>query len=260
MYTQRNSEICFPCAGIPAFESRWVYRCLWILLFYTGVVCANPSEKMIEHVKTSIARAEMGLSKLTPEALQVPGMSSPKVRHLLNNLCSLPGTSYLEIGCWKGSTLVAALTGNPMHAFAFDNWSEFLLEGESPRKDFFQNVAPFLQSGSLKFFEADCFAIDRPAQFFAHEKLQSPINIYFYDGSHLLSNQKKAFTFFNAVFDDCFIAIVDDWNWDYVQQGTKEAFDELGYRILFEQSFLTTHNGDSDTWWNGLYIAVIQSR
>lgn len=39
-------------------------------------------------------------------------MSSPKVRHLLNNLCSLPSTSYLEIGTWKGSTWISALFQN----------------------------------------------------------------------------------------------------------------------------------------------------
>ena len=52
--------------------------------------------------------------------------------------------------------------------------------------------------------------------------------------------------------------IVDDWNWDFVQQGTRDAFNELGYKILFEQSFLTGFNGDTETWWNGLYIVVIQ--
>jgi len=229
----------------------------WFIAFilYTGLVSADlsKSERLIEHVKISIVHAEMGISRLPKEALDIPGMSSPKVRHLLNNLCSLPETSYLEIGCWKGSTLVAALAGNSMEAIAFDNWSELWQNGNSPREDFFLNVTPYLQNGSLRFFERDCFALGELSPFF-----QKPINVYFYDGNHSTSCQKKAFTVFNSILDDCFIAIVDDWNWEFVQQETRDAFHELGYQILFEQSFLTDFNGDDQTWWNGLYVVVIQ--
>ena len=48
-------------------------------------------------------------SKITQEVLDVVGMSSPKVRHFLNNICNRPGTRYLEIGSHFGSTLISAV-------------------------------------------------------------------------------------------------------------------------------------------------------
>ena len=38
-------------------------------------------------------------------------MSDASVRHLINNLASAPGTRYLEVGSWRGSTLASALGG-----------------------------------------------------------------------------------------------------------------------------------------------------
>ena len=83
------------------------------------------------------------------------------------------------------------------------------------------------------------------------------INIYFYDGGHSQEQQKLAFTYYNSIFEDTFIAIVDDYNCDKVQKGTQEAFQELGYTILFEEYLPALYNGDKDNWWNGIYVAVI---
>ena len=90
------------------------------------------------------------------------------------------------------------------------------------------------------------------------ESFYTPINVFFYDGSHDEKSQELAFTYFNSVFDDLFIAIIDDWNWDYVRKGTNNAFNKLNYEILFEKSFFTPYNGDTSSWWNGLYIAVVK--
>ncbi|MBS3905135.1 MAG: hypothetical protein KGZ39_07405 [Simkania sp.] len=208
-------------------------------------------KKLIDHVIHSIDNAEHGISKLAPTVLAIHGMSSPKVRHLLNNLCSLSSTVYLEIGCWKGSTLVAALYGNQdtvIDAIAIENWSEF----GSPRNDCYANMQTFIPSLPLRFFEADCFSIDRASV------VRHPINIYFYDGRHEQSDQEQAFTYYDDVLDDVFIAVIDDWNWDNVRIGTDRAFKKLGYEVLYERALFTNANGDMNSWWNGIYIAVIK--
>ena len=54
-------------------------------------------------------------------------MSDARVRHLLSNLCSAQGARYLEVGCWRGSTLTAALAGNELRvdlAVGVDKWGE----------------------------------------------------------------------------------------------------------------------------------------
>jgi hypothetical protein len=222
----------------------------------TGYVKSMDIEKIcniyLQHIKYSIHRAERGLSLLSPEILTLPGMSSPLVRHFLNNLCSLPKLNYLEIGCWKGSTLVSALYGNKQTlctAIAIDNWSTC---NEKPIKDIFMRaIQTYLRDYPLRFFEQECFSVDLANAF--HE----PINVYFYDANHNALSHKKAFTYFNSIFADVFIAVVDDWNWERVRQGTRSAFKRLNYHIAYEQEFFTSGNNPND-WWNGLYVAIVR--
>lgn len=207
----------------------------------------NDNSYLIEHVIKSIETAELGASKLTSEILNLEGMSSNKVRHFLNNICSLENGHYLEIGVWKGSTFISALYQNNLeYAVAIDNWSLFA----GPKQIFKNNIARFLQDGTYNFYEADCFKLDL-------KKIPNKINIYFYDGGHTTNEQKLAFTYYNDIFADTFIAIVDDYNWSEVQDGTQQAFQELGYNVLFERFLPSSRNGDTASWWNGIYVAVI---
>ncbi len=204
-----------------------------------------------EHVIECLEKAEFDTSNLSIGVLGIDGMSSSKVRHFLNNLCSFPKTSYLEIGCWKGSTLVAALyknTDSVVQSVAIDNWSEF----GGPREIFLSNVTRFLIHPSLKIVNSDCFTIDKQAIF------SQPVNLYFYDGNHEEQSQESAFTYFNDIFEPVFIAVVDDWNDLKVRNGTRLAFQKLGYQILFDKEIWTPTNGDTLSWWNGLYVAVIK--
>lgn len=210
----------------------------------------NTPDLLIEHVRESIEKGQNEFSALSIQVLGIEGMSSSKVRHFLNNLCSFPQTSYLEVGCWKGSTLIASLYKNEssvLQAFAIDNWSEF----GGPKEEFLINIAEHLPLESIYFFESDCFSIDK-------RQIFKPINVYFYDGAHDPLSQELAFTYFDDVFDDVFVAIVDDWNMQQVREGTEAAFNKLKYNILFEEELWTERNGDTLSWWNGIYIAVIK--
>jgi hypothetical protein len=208
---------------------------------------------LIEHVKQSIANAEKGISKITPQILAIHGLSSAKNRHLLNNLCSLSGTHYLEIGCWKGSTFISALYQNQDHissAIGIDNWSEF----GGPYVEFHSNCQTFLSQIPYQFYSSHSFALN------PNEIIHSPINIYFYDGDHDVHAHALAFIHYNSVFDESFIALVDDWNWSAVREGTFYAFNMLDYEILYEIELPAQSNGDLCNWWNGLYIAVIRKK
>lgn len=230
---------------------------LKILLFLLSLAnysnCVFDGKILIEHVLQSISKAENEMSKLPAQVLKLEGMSSAKVRHLLNNICSLSNASYLEIGVWKGSTLISSLFGNTHninHAIAIDNWSEFA----GPREEFINNFSRFLSGfrNTFKLYDQDCFKIDLGAL------KSAPIDIYFYDGNHTAESQRLAFTYYNEIFSNVFIAIIDDWNYPPVPEGTYQAFKELNYTILYEKTLPARFNGDTVNWWNGLYIAVIK--
>lgn len=206
-------------------------------------------QEVISHVKTSIENAEKGKSKITPEVFRITGPSSPKVRHFLNNVCSMPNTSYLELGCSRGSTFVSALYGNKenvVNAVTIDNWAT------GGKEEFFKNCDKFLKGSKLTAYCNDFFEID------VNAVIEDPVNVYFLDGDHSKEGMEMAFTYYTTVLDDVFIAIVDDWNWKDVQEGTEEAFNKLNYTILYEIALPASQNGDTAQWWNGLYVAVVR--
>src|ERR1039457_3148727 len=65
--------------------------------------------------------------ELPTEILNIEGMSTTKVRQLINSICHLPSAeTYLEIGSFKGSTLISAAYNNKHLKWAcgIDNFSE----------------------------------------------------------------------------------------------------------------------------------------
>jgi hypothetical protein len=212
-------------------------------------------QQLINHLKESIKNSYVERSniKKNKKVLKLEGMSSKKVRHLLNNLCGFPKTNYLEIGTWKGSTLISALFRNEKtvdSAIAIDNFSE----SGGPKKAFFKNCKNFIPKANYKFYLKDSFKVNKA------EIFSKPINIYFYDGHHSALSHEKAFTYFDDVLDDVFITIIDDWNCSAVREGTYSAFEKLKYDVLYEKSLYASHNGDSKNWWNGMYVAVIRKK
>lgn len=222
------------------------------LLVWRSVCCAEEvdrREQFVQHVQISIEQANQGISKLTQPLLEIDGMSSPKVRHLLNNLCTLKDGTYLEIGCYKGATLLSAIFQNQAtlkDVVAIDNWKEF----GGPKAAFLENVSRYATQ-PIRFFETDCFTVNLRSFFY-------PINIYFYDGRHQEADQKAAFTYFDPIFDAIFIVVVDDWNWSDVREGTWAAMKELGYTILYQRELFTEKFEERSSWWNGLLVAVIE--
>src|SRR5262249_22594802 len=80
---------------------------------------------MIEEIFLEARLAAIrGASRLEPEGLAIEGMSDARMRRLLNTLGSRVRT-YLEVGCYHGSTLIAAAYRNPrLWALGVDNFTE----------------------------------------------------------------------------------------------------------------------------------------
>lgn len=218
---------------------------------YANGHLAHQEQNFINHLKISIKNAYNGKAQCSEDVLAIEGWTSNKVRRLLNNLCSFPDTSYLEISIRQGATFIAALNNNQntiRQAIGIDNWEKFGGSFEA----FKQNCKRNLPDGNYALHEGDSFQLN------LQETFNEPVTVYFYDGDHSEQSLALAFTYFNAVFAPVFIAVVDDWNWECVQNGILPTFKKLGYTILYEQILPAHYNGDTDLWWNGVYVAVIR--
>lgn len=204
-------------------------------------------------IEISFQNAENNFSKITNDIINMEGMSGTKTRHFYNNLLNTHDARYLEIGTWKGSSVCSAMYNNKATVVCIDNWSEF----GGPKNEFLVNFEKFKGENNANFIENDCYKVD--------VSVLPKFNIYMYDGNHTNESHYKALLHYYNCLDDLFIFIVDDWNWSDVRDGTMNSIKKLNLKILYEKEIrLTWDNSHTsqpqakDTWWNGIYVAILE--
>jgi hypothetical protein len=201
-----------------------------------------------EYITNAIDCSNNRTTKLNHKAIHMRGMSSFKVRNLLNKLLEMPNSKYLEIGVFAGATLYSALFENsPEFAVAIDNFSN----RSNNQEAFLKNLSDV--GVEFEFINNDCFSIK--------EELNSKkFNIYFYDGDHSEESHYQALKYFYDNLDDEFIYICDDWNWQDVKDGTYRAIKELNTSIIEEWNLPSNGNSDKINWWNGVWVAILRKK
>ncbi len=206
-------------------------------------------EELIKHVKDSYAKSNRGESKIDRLLIRMPGMTGTKTRHLYNNLCSLEGINYLEVGTFGGSSFASALYNNTATGTAIDNWSEF---GGSVQ-NFLHNMEVFLNEREYFYIEKDCFSITK------EDLPYSQYDVYLYDGGHTQEEQEKAITHYCEFLSDNFILIVDDHSWSQVKKGTKDGLLKANVTVHFQLEVdddANTSNHGITNYWNGFGVFV----
>jgi hypothetical protein len=218
---------------------------------------------LVRQAERAIAEAEQGRSGLPEAVLALEGYSSPTVRHFLNNLCRFPAANYLEVGTWKGSTLMAASYGNAGRFTAIDDFSHHVQsrrEGQAARAQLGRVRRRFRGHCRVRFHDSDCWSEA------LLPRLPRDVNVYFYDGRHTYEDQHRAFTHFEPVLAREYVGVVDDWNRPYVRQATRDALAELGHETVWERELFTrgwfrqhlTGVWKGPHWFNGLLVAVLR--
>lgn len=201
----------------------------------------------------AIQDAIVGATCLTDEYLKIEGMSSNRIKHLLAALIEQSEDDYLEVGTWKGSTFIPAAFAagrNGLIPYGVDNFSEF----GSPLSELYQNLSRYLVQNKYKFFAQDFLSLDD------NDIPRNSIGVYFYDGAHDFKAQEDAITHAMQFFADECVLVIDDYNWEYVQDGTAEGLRNISHKYVVRESVVlpTAYNGDVDSWWNGLLVAKLK--
>lgn len=212
-------------------------------------------QKFIEHLETCFNRAEAKQSKLTQEVHDIMGMTGEKTRHLYNNLLSINGIKYLEIGTWAGSSSCSAMYGNCADIVLVDNFVGF----GGPREICLANIAKYKGDNSVYFLDEDCFKVDL-------SKIKTKFNMFLFDGDHSEESQFKALDYYLPVLEDMFVLIVDDWNWLPVREGTYRGIKQNNLNILWQKEIRLTQDNEytysqeeaSATYWNGISVFLIK--
>lgn len=183
----------------------------------------------------------------------VEGMMSIKKQQLLNLAFSHidPGECYLEVGTYKGKSLISAMLNNPERpVFACDNFSEF--DGNILDVTL-GNLERYALKDKVTFYACDFDEI------YCKQKLPVPIGLYFYDGAHEDEPQYQAIKKVEPFLADEALVLVDDWRYasdsgSHAKAATIRAIGESqhDWRLMYELP--ARFNGDRAMWWNGVGV------
>jgi len=177
----------------------------------------------------------------------IEGMSTENTRFLINELVRLYAKTYLEVGSFKGSTIISASVFNEnVRCISIDNFSEF--DGAGTNNSVIQKNIIKANVSNIECYNADYK--DAIKDIFSNEP-ELKIDIYFYDGNHSYENQLNGLNVMLPHLSSKCIIFVDDINWDDVKNANNVWLSE---NPEFKCHNIFTEANSSKTWWNGFSI------
>ena len=231
------------------------WKCNYCDLVYESGKGNNKVNPKIPFIIESIEKAERKESNYT--GVSIEALTSDITRHFLNNICSREGTKYLEVGVYAGGTFYSALQNNNAKAYAIDNfkkayapWRDDIefVGHKDPKEAFLK--PPWWPDKKYDFTLIEGDAIDAV--------VPEKCNVIFYDADHDPAGQFKILSHLLQFCEDEFILLVDDANMPGVVDSAMDFTTSKRLKVLYERKILTTVPEDQSSWWNGIYILLLQ--
>src|SRR5919204_3883067 len=175
----------------------------------------------------------------------VPGLARANNLALLNAAVRHlePGESYVEVGSYRGTSLISALLGNDAHAVAIDDFS--LGDGSRERLD--ANLARFGLAGRPRILEGDAFALLHDGALAG-----TRVGVYYYDAAHGYEQQLDGLRLVEPYLAPHALLVVDDTDWDRVARATRDYLAaQPRARLLFS---IRGKDGGMPWWWEGVQV------
>ena len=200
-------------------------------------------------------------SNFDPKGYSIQGLSSNRIRHFLNSLCSHDDAVYLEVGTYTGSTFFAATMNNKAKCIGVDDFSEpnvkpivdrgMWTECGNPYDTFVNNWQKY-ENGNAAFVKASVEELTE------EDFGGSKVNILFYDANHDMMVQMNNLNHLLPFLDEKFILIVDDANFDGVVEGAVSWAQENNLKCYLERKILSSVIESPVHWWNGIHVMVLE--
>ncbi len=183
---------------------------------------------------------------LRKELIKIDSMSTYAIGYLINRICKNLSKSqvYLNIGCWKGFSLIAGMVNTQCKVIGVDNFSQF----NGPKNEFFYNF------NNLKKHNHFFFEQDYKKYFESLDHNKDKFDFYFYDGEHSYDNQIKNLEIANNFLNIGSLVLIDDINFDEVYEGTLNFINKSNSKFEIVKEIKTVNNHCHPSFWNGIMI------
>ena len=162
---------------------------------------------------------------------RVPGLTKPNNLALLNlaAACLPDGESYVEVGSFRGTSLIAALLDNEgKDVVAVDDFSQFGLSG-----------ATIIEGDAFEVLRSDALS-------------GRTIGVYYYDAAHTYEQQLDGLRLVEPYLATEALLVVDDSDWSFVAK----AIDDYLAGQSRASSLIQIDGKDkgSPAWWEGVHL------
>lgn len=200
-------------------------------------------------------------SNFNVEGFAPRGLTSDRVRHFLNNLCSHEDSVYLELGTFMGGTFFAAMMGHGNKCFGVDDFSELDIKPMMKHVNWTEVGNPFevFQDNFERYENGNTTFIKASVQDLTEDDFEGyKPNVVFYDAHHDYVEQLNNLNHIVPFLADKFILVVDDANFDGVIESAVQFVKDNNFTIYFERKILSRIIENQSHWWNGLFVMVLE--
>jgi predicted O-methyltransferase YrrM len=171
----------------------------------------------------------------------VPGLAKANNLALLNVAarCLDEGEHYVEVGTFRGTSLVSAALGNGGPFVALDNWSM----GDGSREQLEANLERHGVTATI--LDGDAFETLRRG-------IPSPVGAYYYDNGHEYEQQLDGMRLAERYLASPALVIVDDSDWERVARAVDD-YVAAQRRITQILRFDGKDLGHPE-WWEGMRV------
>ena len=182
--------------------------------------------------------------RFAPILADVGGLARENNLALLNLAASLlgAGESYVEVGSFKGLSLIAAMLGNTGDFVGIDNFS--LDDGNRALLE--ANLRRYGLAGHT-ILEGDAFALLRGGALGARR-----VGVYYYDAAHDYRSQVRGLRLIEPYLADGALMIVDDTDWAQVIRAMRDY--RAGQPRAEHLVTLDGKDRGQPWWWEGVQV------
>jgi hypothetical protein len=214
-------------------------------------------------ITDSFHQAELDKSKLREFDRDLYGASGKKVKHAINNICSIKDNlTYLELGVYRGATLIAANFRNTITTYAVDDFTIDQKEANPFNENSWSNPRFATEELIARYRSSDKLSnlitvIKEEATKVDLKNIPKKIDVLHYDLDEHHANLESVLRHYIPVLDKHTVLMVSNWN----SKGVRNAYSRFSktpgveVELLNEKVSFTT--ADSDNWYNGFSVSLV---
>ncbi len=222
-------------------------------------------------VDASLEQADNERSKISEREKELFGLSSIRLKSLVNNLCASGKINYLELGVYKGATLISSVFGNECKAVGVDNFKYDDREPQrwAPEGFIWDNMKSQLEANikryelspetnvvnSIKIIESDFEKVDwsKQPKFGVCLFDLSPVNPTLYD---------EFFTkTLNAMDMESVIVFTNQSNIQHADELNKALLRHQDkFTIQFSEARISSSTADAGKYYSGIRILGLKKK